>query len=303
MAEAHARGERIERVDLTSLNRLLEHKAEDMTATAQAGMTLAELQRQLRGRGQWLPIDPPVADGLSIAALLETNASGPRRFGYGMIRDYVIGLQAVLADGRLIHSGGKVVKNVAGYDLMKLFIGSRGSIGIIAEATFKVLPVVEAEEFVEALCDTAQQADKLIEAVLKSALMPIVLDLHNLSAGPRWSVVIGLAGTRAEMDWQLSCAAELGLTRPTTLDYQERFFAEKGPLQTLSVLPSRTCEWAARLGAVDFVARAGNGIIYHRGEPVAPAPGQAGTKDLEERVKKEFDPKGLLAELAPVKRK
>src|SRR5262249_42814250 len=138
LASANARGEKIASFDLSALNRLLEHKAEDMTATVEAGSTLTALQRELAKRGQWLPVDPPNAERLSIGALLSTNANGPRRFGFGTARDYLIGMTAVLADGRVIHAGGKVVKNVAGYDLMKLFIGSRGSLGVIVEATFKV---------------------------------------------------------------------------------------------------------------------------------------------------------------------
>src|SRR5258708_768949 len=131
-----------------------------MTATVEAGMTLADIQKQISTRGQWLPIDPPNAEQLSIGSLLATNVSGPRRFGFGTIRDFVIGLQVVLADGRIIHSGGKVVKNVAGYDLMKLFIGSHGSLGIIVEVTFKVLPLPETEQFVEAKCASLEEAEK-----------------------------------------------------------------------------------------------------------------------------------------------
>src|SRR5436189_2353814 len=116
LSKAQASGEKVRSIDLGALGRLLEHKAEDMTATVEAGITLAELQQQLAARGQWLPIDPPKPEELTIGAILENNASGPRRLGYGTIRDYVLGMTVVLADGRLIHSGGKVVKNVAGYD-------------------------------------------------------------------------------------------------------------------------------------------------------------------------------------------
>src|SRR2546430_13835033 len=141
LASAHKRGEKISCVDLSALNRLLEHKAEDMTATVQAGMSLADLQKELARHGQWLPIDPPNPERLSLGALLATNASGPRRFCYGTVRDYLIGIAVVLADGRLIHSGGKGVKYGAGYAVMKLFVGSQGSVGLIVEATFKVLSI------------------------------------------------------------------------------------------------------------------------------------------------------------------
>ena len=103
---------RVERVDLSALDRLLQHTPEDMTVTVEAGLTLGALQTALARRGQWLPVDPPSPESLPIAALLSTNASGPRRFGCGTIRDHLVGLQVALADGRLIRSGGKVVKNV-----------------------------------------------------------------------------------------------------------------------------------------------------------------------------------------------
>src|SRR5205814_2314689 len=214
---AHKRGEKISCVDLSALNRLLEHKAEDMTATVQAGMSLADLQKELARRGQWLPIDPPNPERLSIGALLATNASGPRRFGFGTVRDYLIGMTAVLADGRVIHAGGKVVKNVAGYDLMKLFVGSRGSLGVIVEATFKVLPRPETEHFVEVNCDSAGHADQLLEAVLSSELAPVVLDLHKwLLDARQLSLVVGFAGPRDEVEWQVSRASELGFNQPTS---------------------------------------------------------------------------------------
>src|SRR5205085_8398231 len=128
------------------------------------------------------PLDPPNSQTLSIERLLATNACGPRRFGYGTVRDYVIGMAVLLADGRMIHSGGKVVKNVAGYDLMKLFVGSRGSLGVIVEVTFKVLPIPETEQFVAANCGSVENAEKLIDCVLNSDLAPIVLDLHNAAS-------------------------------------------------------------------------------------------------------------------------
>src|SRR6185503_10819360 len=145
LRDASQAASRIERIDLSALSRILEHAPEDMTVTVEAGATLASLQRALASRGQWLPVDPPHPERLTLAGLLDTNASGPRRAGFGTIRDYVIGLRVALADGRLIRSGGKVVKNVAGYDLMKLFIGARGTLGVIVEVTFKLLPLPEAE--------------------------------------------------------------------------------------------------------------------------------------------------------------
>jgi len=296
LADANARGEKISSFDLSAFHRLLEHKAEDMTATVEAGMTLAELQKELAERGQWLPVDPPNPARLSIGALLAANASGPRRFGLGTVRDYLIGISVVLADGRVIHSGGKVVKNVAGYDLMKLFVGSRGSLGVIVEATFKVLPLPETEQFVAAKCETLDEADKLLEAVSNSELAPVVLDLHNVSSDTRHlSLVLGFAGTRDEVEWQLSRAAELGVNQPSSLDYERKFFDETSSFQRLSVLPSKVSEVIRSLNHAHFVARAGNGIIYQRGQFSRDRDDRP-TK-LEDRLKNEFDPKHILPDL------
>src|SRR5882757_717953 len=98
-------GSFVEQVDLRAFNRVLEYHPEDMTVTVEAGVKLASLQKVLGEQGQWLPIDPPHADRLTIDELLNRNLSGPRRFGYGTIREHLIGLKAVLADGRVIQNG------------------------------------------------------------------------------------------------------------------------------------------------------------------------------------------------------
>jgi len=296
LAGAHASGEKVLSFDLRALSRLLEHKAEDMTATVDAGMTLAELQRELGKRRQWLPVDPPNAERLSIGALLATNASGPRRFGVGTVRDYLIGITAVLADGRVVHAGGKVVNNVAGYDLMKPFIGSRGSLGVIVEATFKVLPRPGTEQFVEVNCDSAGHADQLLEAVLSSELAPVVVDLHKwLLDARQLSLVVGFAGPRDEVEWQVSRASELGFNQPSSLEYDRKFFEGTNSIQTLSVLPSVVCQAIANLSSAPFVARAGNGIIYRSG-PLVSSRQERPTR-LEQRLKDELDPKHILPEV------
>jgi FAD/FMN-containing dehydrogenase len=296
LASANSRGEKVTAFDLSALNRVLEHTPEDMTVTVEADIALATLQAQLAQRGQWLPIDPPDPQNKTLSEILNANLSGPRRCGCGTIRDYLIGLKVLLADGRVIKSGGKVVKNVAGYDLQKLFVGSRGSLGVIVEATFKLRPVAEAEQFVQAHCASLAQAGKLIETVMESEVTPVVLDLHNLSTRDLpISTVLGFAGTREEVDWQLAKARELGFSEPTTLDYEMGFWAESSPAPRLSVLPSRTIETIRGLGDVSFVARAGNGVIYYRG---ATPPAQAALPvNLLRRVKDAYDPKHTLPDL------
>ncbi len=171
--------EQIEGFELSNLNNLIGHVPEDMTTTVQAAMTLQNFQVALARHNQWLPVDPPCPGALSIGALLAGNLSGPRRFGCGTIRDWLIGVTVVLADGRLVFNGGKVVKNVAGFDLCKLFVGSRGTLGVIVEATFKLLPSPEWEIFLKCECESYDEAGELIKTVWESDLRPTVLDLFQ----------------------------------------------------------------------------------------------------------------------------
>ena len=290
----------MERVDLGALNRIVEHTPEDMTVTVEAGLTLAVLQDALARHGQWLPLDPPHPDRLTIAELLSTNASGPRRFGMGLVRDHLLGVQCVLADGRLIRSGGRVVKNVAGFDLLKLFIGARDSLGLIVEATFKLLPLPEAERFVQVTCGTLPELARLLDAIHDSELTPVVIDVHRgvVTSTPEnpCCLVVGFAGTGAEVEWQTARAAELGLIEPAPLDYEAWFRVSAEPPRTISTLPSRLVQCIERLERIPFVARAGNGIIHHY---AGPAPTSAEPQPaLARRLKELFDPQHILPSLS-----
>ncbi|HTD87426.1 MAG TPA: FAD-binding oxidoreductase [Candidatus Binatia bacterium] len=259
--------------------RILEYHPEDMTITAEAALLLSDLQAELKGGGQWLPVDPPFPERTTISELLSKNLSGPRRYAFGTIREHLLGLSARLADGRVIKSGGKVVKNVAGYDLHKLFVGSRDTLGTILQATFKVRPLPEKEVVLRATWD-------VLDKVLDSDLTPVLLDLIPAH------VVIGFAGTNAEVDWQIGLARSLGITEPANLDYEREFWSlEPGP-QKVSVLPSRLMEAVKEISAESFVARAGNGVIYYRGgkPPTARAP-----DELSTRLKSVFDPENKLS--------
>jgi glycolate oxidase subunit GlcD len=123
------------------LNRLISHEPADLVATAEAGITLSDFQKHLARAGQWLPIDPPDDGRATLGGVVATGLGGAHTFGFGLPRSFVIGMRMVLADGRTIKAGGKVVKNVAGYDLCKLFTGSYGTLGLITELTFKLRPL------------------------------------------------------------------------------------------------------------------------------------------------------------------
>ncbi len=179
-------GQPPERCDLAictaRLNALLEHEAADLTCSVQAGITLADLQQRLAEKGQFLALDPPNAERATIGGLLAANSSGPQRLRYGAARDLVIGLRVVLADGTIARSGGKVVKNVAGYDLNKLYIGSLGTLGIIVEANFKLIPKPEREETLLVAFEQASDAMETVIALLSSVVTPTAIELLDAAA-------------------------------------------------------------------------------------------------------------------------
>ncbi|GAC1464592.1 MAG: FAD-binding oxidoreductase [Chloroflexota bacterium] len=155
------------------MDRVLEHASGDLVARVQAGTTLESVQRVLGERGQWLALDPPER-GATIGGIIAANAFGPRRFRYGGVRDLLIGFTYVLSDGTIARAGGKVVKNVAGYDLGKLFCGSLGTLGLIVEATFRLHPQPAARaaltvEFEQARSATIGDA---VQHILNSTLVP-----------------------------------------------------------------------------------------------------------------------------------
>lgn len=296
MADKNARAEKVSLFDPTQMNRVLELAPEDMTVTVETGISLGALQRELALHRQWLPIDPPNAEAVSIHDVLSRDLSGPRRFGYGTIREHLIGMKVVLADGRSIKSGGRVVKNVAGYDLAKLFIGACDSLGIIVEATFKLRPLAEEERIVGRQVGVLAELKPAVAAVLNSDLTPVILDAHCRGReGGGISIVLGFAGTHEEVEWQSGRARALGFESVVDLEYETQFWNDPAPVNRTSVLPSRLTEAIAELGSRPFVARAGNGVVYYRGPRIAQK--DALPVELVRRVKSVYDPKNILHNL------
>src|SRR6202451_4322035 len=157
-------------IDLQAMDQVLEHAAGDLVARAQAGVTMRHLASVLASAGQELAVDAPAE--ATVGGVVATGTAGPRRLRYGAPRDLLIGLTVVLADGTVAHSGGKVVKNVAGYDLGKLFAGSYGTLGLITEAAFRLHPVPAAAAFVLLECDGAAAAQEVVAAAAGSPLAP-----------------------------------------------------------------------------------------------------------------------------------
>jgi glycolate oxidase FAD binding subunit len=201
------------------LNRVLEHEPGDLTATVEAGITLDELQAALGTRGQWLSLDPPLPGRATLGGVLAANGSGPRRYLYGTARDVVIGLRVVGADGVLVRSGGKVVKNVAGYDLLKLYIGALGTLGLVVEATVKLRPVPEADRVCWAAFPSLAAAGTAARAVMGGDLVPHSVELlaagataacglGDLPAGGA-ALLLGFDGLRGTVAWQCEEAGRL----------------------------------------------------------------------------------------------
>jgi glycolate oxidase FAD binding subunit len=163
-------------IDSRDLRGLLTHNAADLTASVSAGTALTALQDELAGDNQWLALDPPTAaDGATIGGLLAAGDSGPSRLRYGGLRDLVIGVTLVLADGTLARSGGHVIKNVAGYDLAKLLYGSLGSLAFIAEIVIRLHPRPQATATTRAAASAAQAA-AVTQALMAGPLEPTAVE-------------------------------------------------------------------------------------------------------------------------------
>jgi FAD/FMN-containing dehydrogenase len=200
----------------TRMARLFEHEPSDLVATAEAGITLADFNNEVGRAGQWLPLD--LHGGVTLGGIVATGASGAQGFGYGAPRSYVLGMKVALAGGRVIKVGGSVVKNVAGYDLCKLFTGSQGTLGVILEITFKLRPRPRREATLVARSKDLGELVEAARAVANSQLLPVAVEL--LSPGMAKEVWLGdeseefmllarFAGTDGAVEYQLARASEI----------------------------------------------------------------------------------------------
>jgi glycolate oxidase subunit GlcD len=176
-------------INTTRLDQIVEHEPADLIAIAQAGVKLKDFNARLNENGQWLPIDPPDNGQATIGGVVATGLGGPQQFGYGRPRGSVIGMKLVLADGSMIRAGGRVVKNVAGYDLCKLFTGSFGSLGIITEVNFKLRPRPAREATVIAsglVSDLVAGA----RAILEARLFPVAAEILSQTFANRLGITV-----------------------------------------------------------------------------------------------------------------
>lgn len=277
------------RYDLTlclqRMNRILDYQPTDMTVSVEAGIPLARLQQVLGEQNQWLPVDPPWPERVTVGGLIAMNLSGPSRLSQGTIRDFLIGIKVIRANGTIIKSGGRVVKNVAGYDLAKLYCGSFGTLGVIAEATFKIRPRPETQTVISSSFATAEQAMAVVLQVLGTELQPTLLELANFDVGgghrsrtSSYRLFIGFAGSTEEITYQQGRLQEIaGVSgeREHALPETIRDFPVSGEAALrckVSLLPAQIAafceavedETLIRDLSVELVAHAGNGILYCR---------------------------------------
>ncbi|HEU0168162.1 MAG TPA: FAD-binding oxidoreductase, partial [Chloroflexota bacterium] len=190
---------------LANLNRVVEYEPADLVVTVEAGIRLGELQRILGEHGQFLALDPPLAEKATIGGILAANASGPQRVRYGTARDLLLGIKVVTADGRVTKSGGRVVKNVTGYDMGKLYTGSLGTLGLIAEASFKLAPLPQREATVLASFADVPSAYTAARTLYKSALPLRACELLSPAAhsGDGCTLAVWLGGGEASVERQV----------------------------------------------------------------------------------------------------
>jgi glycolate oxidase FAD binding subunit len=201
------------RVSLRRLARVTAHDVGDMILSVQAGARLADVQAALAAHDQWLPLDPPFPDA-TIGGVLATASSGPRRLGYGTSKDLLLGLRVVGARGRVTKSGGRVVKNVSGYDLHRPQVGAFGTLGVIVEAHLKVATRPEASALWALPCASLDAAHRLLLEVAATALRPVALEALDAASARRVRArapalpgaadealaLVGVEGARAAFD-------------------------------------------------------------------------------------------------------
>ena len=199
----------------THLNHVVEYEPADLTVTVEAGIRLRDLQTALAKHRQYLALNPPYADRCTIGGVVATNASGSFRLRHGTARNQVLGLRVVRADGTVVKSGGKVVKNVAGYDLNKLYIGGFGTLGIITEVTLKLSPIPVRQAILTADFQNIQDAVDTGLAIVGSQTLPMFVNLF-VNADPTRAeteaptdedkpmLVVGFGGDPETVAWQLT---------------------------------------------------------------------------------------------------
>ncbi len=313
---ASGMGAPLERCDVelhtARLDRVIEHAPADMVVTVEAGITLEALQAELARAGQFLPIDPHNSPGHTIGGLLATGWSGPLRLRFGSARDFLIGIRVALPDGTLATAGGRVVKNVSGYDLMKLHYGALGTLGVIVAASFKVFPRPLHDVTVE-----SQGGWDAAEAALATAIEPCAVELFSDDRvlarylGSRDAVNLVAHG----LGWTAADATVWARLAQRSYDRWARIAVPRSELRRVLDSLGRDAEWWAspgvgvahwRFGEIDAAidarraaeASGGSFIVLAAPDDMKTRLGAWGTPpatlDVMRSLKAAFDPDGIL---------
>jgi glycolate dehydrogenase FAD-binding subunit len=268
------------------LNAPADHVAGDLVATVSAGTSLDAVNDILRRERQWLPLDPASSNRATIGGIISTNDSGPRRHRFGTPRDLIIGIEIALADGRIAKAGGRVVKNVAGYDLSKLLCGSLGSLAVVTSATFKLAPLPPVSATLVASLPDARSAGALAVALGGSTLTPSTVELQS----PPHRLLIRFETSPRATERQVAAATSLCATHGAATEvltgqaeadawsaHERRMAGDAGTVVKLATLATDVAEMLSRIETltaehgVGYTAagRAALGVIFVRldGDP------------------------------------
>ena len=300
-------------ISTAAMGRVRQYKPRDLTISVEAGMPYCELSRLLATNRQMIPLDPPFSDTATVGGVVAANCSGPRRRLYGTARDLVIGMHFATLEGKLVESGGMVVKNVAGLDMSKLMIGSFGTLAAIAVVNFKVVPQPPCERTFRFAFAGLAEAIAARDAILKSPLGPAAIDLLNPAAAaleePAYLLAVragGNAGAIARYDRELSAmgaqpvpAAQEGAFWRVVQNFTPRYL-ESHPDGAVVRVPAALKGMPAVIQSIPgpAIARAGSGVCYAYFEHAEEAAGFAACTAREHSgTVVEFSPENRKAEL------
>lgn len=234
-------------VVLTRMNRILEIDADNLTATVEPGVVTGRLQQEVQRLGLFYPPDPASKDFCTLGGNIAECAGGPRCVKYGVTRDYVLGLEVVTPSGEIIHTGGRTMKNVVGYDLTRLFVGSEGTLGIVTRITLRLLPKPEASKTLLVAFATIDGAAQAVSAIIRGRIIPATLEFIDGSA-------IDCVRRAMDLDLPAACRAALIIEvdgEPDVLERQvTRILEIVGPLGVIETRVATTAEEAEAIWKV-----------------------------------------------------
>lgn len=283
-------------VSTCALQKLLQYEPRDLTISVESGMPWRELERLLRENRQMIPLDPAWPNS-TVGGVVAANVSGPRRRQYGTARDMIIGMRFATLEGKLVDSGGMVVKNVAGLDMAKLMIGSFGTLAAIASVNFKLFPMPEQARTFLFEFATAREAFAQRDQILGGVLQPTAIDIVNFPRGFR--LLVEASGSAAVVD---RFTRELGTAQiadnaiwSEISGFLAHFMAQNAHAK-IRAISTRLTDMADAMNALEVpaVARAGSGVIYAYYAENAPDQGWTGDFTTMRKIKSMFDPDNLL---------